>query len=97
MTTQSKQAQPARSYRQYEELWLKIASGDHADKGVPIKCHPRAAKRIIQAVRKEKAIANKTRKDLQLPRYGEMNSVIEYTDDGRARILFSLQYNGDLL
>jgi len=93
-TAQSKQE---RNYRQYEKLWLLVASRDPAEEAVGILCHPRAAQRIIQAVRKEKAIANKTRKDLKLPRYGEMDSTITAQPDGRVRITFKLKYNGDLL
>lgn len=97
MTTSSKQAPAATTFRQYEKLWQLIASPDHNDAGVPIVCPARAAKRIIQAVRKEKVIANNTRKALGMPRFGEMSSTIEKQADGRVRIVFKLSYNGDML
>ena len=93
-TAQSKQA---RTYRLYEQLWLLIALKDPEAEAVGVFCHPRAAGRIIQAVRKEKAIANKMRKALGLARYGEMDSTITAQPDGRVRVTFQLKYNGDLL
>lgn len=83
-------------YRSYQGLWLAIA-GASADKPIKVECHRRFARRLIQAVRKEKSMANNTRKQLDMPRYGKMTSVIVSVDKVNVSIEFSLSYNGDQL
>jgi hypothetical protein len=87
-----------RKLRQYQGLWLEIAKAD-LDKPVSIRCHGSFVRCLIQAVRKEKSIANVMRKNLDMPRYGELVcTVVEDKQDKKFRkITFTLAYNGDHL
>lgn len=82
--------------REYQSLWLSIASAD-ADTQVKVKCAATFARRLIQAVRKEKSLANNTRKTLDMPRYGKLFSQITKVDNHKVLVCFSLSYNGDQL
>ena len=87
-----------RKLRQYQGLWLEIAKAE-ADKPVSIRCHGSFVRCLIQAVRKEKSIANVTRRNLDLPRYGELECTVseDKTDKKFRKITFTLAYNGDHL
>ena len=91
MTTET-----APKLREYQGLWLQIAK---SSKVISVRCHKDFARRLKQAVRKEKALANSTRKNLDMPRYGELQSphVTCKRDANYVIISFSLLYNGDQL
>lgn len=78
----------------YEGLWQRIMAADHS---VVVVCSAGYAPRLIQAVKKEKTGYNKRRQELDLPQYGRLIVKQSRIDDGRIRIEFSLQYNGDKL
>ncbi len=82
--------------RRYEDLWKRIAA---SDKPLEVVCASSFARRLIQAVRKEKSIANVTRKNLDMPRYGKLLSVIEpsKTNPREVSVTFTLEFNGDKL
>jgi hypothetical protein len=84
--------------REYQDLWLRIAA---ADSGTPVivRCSKNYSKTLIQAVRKEKCIANNNRKNFDMPRYGTMHSEIKPVEDSKhhVQIFFTLTYNGDQL
>lgn len=77
--------------RMYQKLWLLIAQNT-SDKPVEITCPVGNHKRVIQAVRKEKSIANKLRKNVEAVSYGELI----VTTNGN-KIFFSLDWNGDMI
>jgi hypothetical protein len=80
--------------RQYEELWRQIAKRSEP---VHVTCAAGYAKRLIQAVRKEKSIANVRRKNFDMPRYGELEVTREDLPERKVRLTFQLKYNGDML
>ena len=86
----------ASDLREYQKLWMTIAESNEP---VSVVVHMNHVRTLIQAVRKEKCLANNTRKGLDMPRYGRLSSTIG-TVDGKKdhrRIRFSLTYNGDKL
>lgn len=91
MTTEQNAAQ----FRLYEQLWQAIASGRRD--AVSAKTHPNNVRRLIQAVRKEKALANSLRKMCGQPAFGRMTCKVEQVSRTEARVTFSLAYNGDML
>ena len=85
-----------RKLREYQGLWLRIAAADSAA-SVVVLCPASFSKRLIQAVRKEKAAANAIRKNFDMPLYGKMFSDIRAVDKRQVSISFYLSYNGDKL
>ena len=77
--------------RMYQQLWLLIAANT-SDQPVKITCPVRNHKRVIQAVRKEKTIANMLRKNVDAVSYGRL---IVTTVGNELR--FKLDWNGDML
>lgn len=77
--------------RMYQKLWLMIAKNT-SDVPVKVSAPIGNHKRIIQAVRKEKTIANVQRKNVDAVSFGDLI----VTENGRD-IFFSLDWNGDML
>ena len=80
------------SFRKYEQVWQQIAK---AVRPVRIRVPKNYQRTFIQAVRKEKTIANMRRKQLDMPRYGRLNTTVDEKDP--LILVFSLEHNGDLL
>lgn len=80
--------------RQYEGLWQQIAKRAEP---VAVTCAASYAPRLIQAVRKEKSIANIHRRNFDMPRYGKLEVTREELADRKVRLVFTLKYNGDML
>jgi hypothetical protein len=80
------------TFRKYEQVWQQIAK---AVRPVRIRVPKNFQRTFIQAVRKEKTIANVRRKSLGMPSYGRMATVVDEKDP--LILIFSLEYNGDLL
>lgn len=80
----------------YQELWLRIAK---ADERVVISCSSGYARTLIQAVRKEKSIANKLREHIGMPRYGKLlvTQTAGKPGSNKVEIEFRLAFNGDKL
>lgn len=78
--------------RMYQDLWNRIA---RADERVVITCSGGYAKTLIQAVRKEKSIANILRRGLGMPRYGMLLVTKKVLPAGKVEIEFRLAFNGD--
>lgn len=91
MTENEKDADEV-TYRRYEQVWQQIAK---AVRPVRIRVPVRFQKTFIQAVRKEKTIANMRRKSLGMPRYGKMTTTRDEKDP--MILVFTMEYNGDLL
>lgn len=77
--------------RMYQRIWNLIAENT-SDQPVKITCPVNNHKRLIQAVRKEKTIANMARKNVDAVSYGELVIAVDGTT-----IAFSLKYNGDMI
>lgn len=79
----------------YSKLWKLI---DAAETGaeIPVRCQAEAARRIIQAVRKEKTKNVALRKKLGMLRQGPLKSriVVDTTDAQQVTIYFSLEWDG---
>lgn len=80
------------SFRKYEQVWQQIAK---AVRPVRIRVPRNFQRTFIQAVRKEKTIANMRRKMLDMPRYGKLITTVDEKDP--CILVFSLEHNGDLL
>lgn len=77
--------------RMYQPLWELIAKNT-SDKPVTITCPVRNQDRVVQAVKKEKTIANTLRRDVDAVGFGRL--VIKR--DGN-KVSFHLLYNGDMI
>jgi hypothetical protein len=75
--------------RKYQPVWQQIAASLGP---VRYKVSPGFHRTFIQAIRKEKCIANITHKSLGIPGYGRMS----VKTDG-AVVIFELSMNGDML
>ena len=82
--------------RQYQELWLRIAKAE-ADAPASVRCSSSFVPTVLQAVKKEKTIANMARKNLDMPRYGKLTYTLEKVEGNFTKITFHLAYNGDFL
>jgi hypothetical protein len=85
-----------KSLRQYQALWLQIAKADAATP-ISVRCSSSFVPTVLQAVKKEKTIANMARKNLDLPRYGKLSYTLEPAGGNFTKITFHLAYNGDFL
>lgn len=77
--------------RMYESVWDKIARNT-SEQPVKVRCPIGNQPRLIQAVKKEKTIANTLRKNVDAVSYGRL--IVKR--DGEW-IYFSLHYNGDMI
>jgi len=76
---------------------MQIAKAE-ADTPVSVRCSSAFVPTLLQAVKKEKTIANVARKNLDMPRYGKLSYVLAPEPGGKfTKITFSLTYNGDHL
>lgn len=84
--------------RQYESIWKAIQAKQPGEV-VRVRCHESAAKRLVQAVRKEKTNHVAVRKKLSILTAGPLDHVItqDASSEGYVFIDFKLQFDGSKL
>lgn len=77
--------------RMYQNVW-ELIEKNRSTEPVKVVCPGPGQARLIQAVRKEKSMANMQRKNVDATNHGRLIVKVE----GR-NVFFSLVYNGDVL
>lgn len=84
----------SRKPRMYQGLWELIAR-NKSDEPVKVDCPINNQARLIMAVRKEKRLANRQRKDVDAVTFGTM--IVEIDPNNPRTVMFSLDWNGDMI